>query len=182
MKKVIMFALLALIAVTVLGEWAPIEDYRELSYVSYKITYDDYGEMKAMIVEMSITKKEDGYTLTTSNTWDQNMDDPIDMSTMFGQSMGFLFMGMLNPMYSFLYESFDLEELIPTRIMGFGTIKYEGTEVVGKYEGTKVILYDENKEPSMSWVINKDVPIALKTETIQDSPMIIELIDYKLAD
>ena len=182
MKKFILLALVALIAVAAFS-WQQIEDYRELELVSYKLDYDEYGEMKTIYISMEIEKTEDGYRISTTNTWDYNTDDVIDPSYLFTQSVGYMFISVLNPMYTFLFESFDLEELIPTRIMGFGTIKYEGTEQVGKYEGTRVVLYNEDKEPSIAWVINKDIPLALKTESFQDgNNMVVELLDYKMAE
>lgn len=181
MKKIIILVMIILVT-TALFAWKPLEDYRTLKFVSYLITQVDYDGTTTVITSMSINKKEGGYEISTSNTWNHPLDDPIDMGTMFGQSMNFLFMSIMNPMYTFLYEAFDFEEMIPTRIMGFGTIRYEGTEKVGNYEGTRVVLYDDNKEKSMAWVINQNIPLALKTENYQDNQMTMVLLDFEIAD
>lgn len=181
MKKIIILALIVFSSVIIFG-WKPLEDYRSLEFVSYQITRIDYEGTSTITTTMSITRLEEDYEISTSNTWNHPLNDPIDMGIMFGQSMNFLFMSIMNPMYTFLYDAFDFDEMIPTKIMGFGTIRYEGTEKVGNYEGTKIVLYDDNKEPSMAWVINPDIPLALKTENYNNDQMIMILLDYKLAD
>ncbi len=79
--------------------------------------------------------------------------------------------------YAGILEMANLESSVP---LNYGNMKIvvEGEEKVGKYKGKRYTFYMDNS-PVVSWVINKDVPLALKTILINEK-IVIELEDFQL--
>ncbi|AEH51509.1 hypothetical protein [Pseudothermotoga thermarum] len=78
--------------------------------------------------------------------------------------------------YAGILEMANLESPVP---LSYGNMKVvaEGEEKVGQYKGKKYTFY-VNDIPQISWVIKKDIPLALKTVLVNDK-IVIELEDFQ---
>jgi len=185
-KKLALFLIL-LFVVTSFATWMPLEDYSGVKYVYYKINYTQYEEEKEMIYGVEIGMDEEKYILNYSTTVFLPKDQPLGSDVLFEQELSMFMYTFLNPMFSFFYEAIDLNEQMNTKIFGFGSIKYEGQVTVqsknNEYTGTKVVLYNEDNELSMYWVLNQDIPFPIITYTgddYSDGSTIVQLWDYEL--
>ena len=185
-KKLALFLIL-LFVVTSFATWMPLEDYSGVKYVYYKINYTQYEEEKEMIYGVEIGLDEEKYILNYNTTVFLSKDQPIGSDVLFEQELSMFMYTFLNPMFSFFYETIDLNEQMNTKLYGFGSIKYEGQVTVqgknGTYTGTKVVLYNEDNELSMYWVLNQDIPFPIVTymsDNYSDGSTTVQLWDYEL--
>ena len=187
MKKLVLL-IFVLFVVSSFATWSPIQDYSGVRYVYYKINYTEYGEEKEMIYGVEIGVDAERYILNYSTTVYLPVDAEISSDLMFGQQFSMMLYTFLNPMLTFIYDAIDLDERANTKLFGFGTLKYEENVTVSgrntSYTGTKVALYNEDKELAMYWVLNADIPFAIVThmgeDSFSDSDITIQLWDYQM--
>lgn len=167
MKKLALFLVVLFVVTTSFATWMPLEDYSGVKHVYYKINYTEYGEQKEMVYGIEIKQDQDRYILDYNTTVYLPGDQEITSEVMYTQQFSMMMYTFLNPMLSFIYEAIDLDDQATTKLFGFGTLKYEGQVTVqGKnttYTGTKVALYNEDKELSMYWILNPNIPFAIET-------------------
>jgi hypothetical protein len=138
-KKLALFLIL-LFSVMSFATWMPLEDYSGVKYVYYKINYTQYEEEKEMIYGVEIGLDEEKYILNYNTTVFLSKDQPIGSDVLFEQELSMFMYTFLNPMFSFFYETIDLNEQMNTKLYGFGSIKYEGQVTVqGKKVHTPVL-------------------------------------------
>jgi hypothetical protein len=116
------------------------------------------------------------------------LDTELASDMMFRQQFSVMMYIFLNSILSFIYDAIDLQEQMNTKLYGFGTLKYERLYSVdgknGTYTGTKVALYNEDGELSMYWMIDPNIPFALKTymgDDYEDDSTTITFCDYALS-
>ncbi|AKI97362.1 hypothetical protein [Kosmotoga pacifica] len=181
MKSYLLLLVLIIFSVSVFGIWQPVTDYREFRYVAYNYSFpgsDD--EPLIFTVSTDITKIADGYSITTHVTR-SFPDEPLDMGMMAGGLYGFVAVFYMNPIYNMIFGYLDFDEMLPMKIMGLGTLKYEGEKQVGKFKGQKIVIYNEEKKPIISWVINPKIPLVIES-TMHEESMTAVLLDYKMAE
>lgn len=179
MKRYFFILVIVALGASIFGVWQPATDYREFEYVSYGYQIVDEDSTTTFTITTFIKKTDTGYTVTNQIV-QEFPDEPLDMVTLTGGFYSYVAMFFMNPMSMMLMSYLDFEEMLPMKIMGFGTIRYEGEEKVGKYKGQKVVLYDEEKKPVFSWVINPEMPLVIKS-VLYDENMTLTLLDYKMA-
>lgn len=174
MKKVFLLGIICIVSVSF--GWTLLEDLRNVKLVEYILSYED----KTYDVTFEASRVDSQYKVKQSTSYMVDSDAPIEFCSLFETNLGAYFLGILNPAYNYLLAAVDLANQETTKIMGFGTLKYEGTEKVGKWTGTRVVLYDESGEKKIEWVLNQDVPFALKVIVIgdQEDQIVAELVNY----
>jgi len=180
-KKYLLVFFLVIFSALIFGAWQPATDYREFEYVAYSYEIPEDNDATTVFnITTYIKKTDNGYTVTNQIVR-EFPDEPLDMVMLTGGFYGYITMFFMNPLGMMMLNYLDFDEMIPMKIMGFGTIRYEGEEKVGKYKGQKVVLYDEEKEPVFSWVINPEIPLIIKS-VFYDDNMTVTLLDYKMAE
>ncbi|MCD6103401.1 MAG: hypothetical protein J7J68_05500 [Thermotogaceae bacterium] len=174
MKKVFLLGIICIVSVSF--GWTLLEDLRNVKLVEYILSYED----KTYNVTFEVSRVDSQYEVKQSTSYMVDSNAPIEFYSLFEINLGAYFLSILNPAYNYLLTAVDLTNQETTKIMGFGTLKYEGTEKVGKWTGTRVVLYDESGEKKIEWVLNQNVPFALKVTVIEDQEdqIVAELVNY----
>lgn len=170
MKKTIMiFSLLVFIVISSFSVML-IEDYRNLKSFEYRVTTDE----ETFFYGAEIKKAGSDYEVKTWTTKKFPYDVELTESDIFASSIGSSFVMLFNPFYSQILASLDIDSLSLGFFFGFKVVD-EGMEQVGKWNGKKISLQQDG-EKILTWVINEDLGLVLKTTFIEDNT-VIELVE-----
>ncbi|HPE70307.1 MAG TPA: hypothetical protein P5560_13375 [Thermotogota bacterium] len=149
-----------------------LEDLRQIKSFEYKVTTPE----GSFFYGASIERQGSNYQLTT---WGKQLlpaGDEITLDDVFSTSYGNWFMLFLNPMFNAAMEMIDMDN--PQTLSYFGMqVKYEGQERVNQWTGSKFTLYT-GSEPAISWVINDDIQMSIKT-TMHEENLVMELVSFQ---
>lgn len=169
-KKVLLGTLLALsVWLFAFDATVNLLDFKSFTY---KVITED-GEILAGFTSEK-TKK--GYEVTYWSKFTVPSDEEFSYEYFATSYLASVFTFVYNPAYMGFFGMIDLDN--PTTLDMYGIkIAYEGEEKVGKYVGKKFTYYVDGK-PTITWVVNKEVPLVLKS-VIHENNYTLELVDFQ---
>jgi len=148
-----------------------VNDYRGIKKFEYKVTSPD--EIFYYGAEINSAGGENEVKTWTTKRFPADIE--LSESEVLSASVGSSFMILMNPIYTQILTSLDMESMSLGFFFGFD-IKDEGMEQVGRWVGKKVALM-QGGEKILSWVISEEIGMVLKTEMYEDN-ITIELVDF----
>jgi hypothetical protein len=171
MKRGLVMLLVLISVVSGLFATVLVEDFRNVRSFEYKVTTPE-GEF---YYGANIVKTGNSYELTTYGRQTLSGTEEITLEQIFSTTYGNWFMLFLNPIFNAALEMVDINN--PTALNYFGMqLKYDGMETVGKWTGKKFTLY-AGGGPMMSWVINEQLQMSIKTVYYEEN-LTMELISF----
>ncbi|MGJ8453976.1 hypothetical protein ACSFC1_01555 [Pseudothermotoga sp. U03pept] len=145
----------------------------DFKFFTYKVITEDGQEILAGFTSEKI---KNSYEITHWSKFTVPEDEELSYDYFATSYLAALFTFVYNPAYMSFFGMIDVDN--PTTLNMYGVkIAYEGEEKVGKYQGKKFTYY-VNDKPLISWVINKNVPLVLKS-IIHESGYTFELVDFQ---
>ncbi len=148
-----------------------------LNLLNFKsFTYKVFTQGQEILVGFTSDKTKDGYEITHWSKFAVKQDEELSYDYFATSYLSAVFAFAYNPAYTSFFGMIDLDN--PTTMNMYGIkITYDGEEKVGKYTGKKFTYFVDDK-PLMSWVVNKQVPLVLKS-TIYEADYTFELVDFQ---
>lgn len=148
-----------------------------LNLLDFKsFTYKVITENQEILAGFSSEKTKNGYEVTHWSKFIVPEDEELNYDYFATSYLAAVFTFVYNPAYTSFFGMIDIDN--PTTLNMYGIkIVYEGEEKVGKYVGKRFTYY-VNEKPLLTWVINKQVPLVLKS-IIHETNYTFELVDFQ---
>lgn len=148
-----------------------------LNLLDFKsFTYKVITENQEILAGFTSEKTKDGYEVTHWSKFIVPQGEELNYDYFATSYLAAVFTFVYNPAYVSFFEMIDVDN--PTTLNMYGIkIAYEGEEKVGNYAGKRFTYY-VNDKPLITWVINKQVPLVLKS-IVHEAGYTFELVDFQ---